>query len=72
MYQWQLNDRDLLDSSPENVSGTTAATLTISNIDKSDEGMYRCITSNDAGHIASDHAQLTVCEFLYKNGMQTA
>ena len=67
MYQWQLNNRDLLHPSPENISGTTTATLTISNIDKRNEGMYRCIVSNDAGCTTSDQAQLTVCEFLYKN-----
>ena len=67
MYQWQLNDRDLLHPSPENISGTTTATLTISNIDRRNEGMYRCIVSNDAGRTASNHAQLTVCELLYKN-----
>ena len=62
-YRWQLNDGDLLNLPLEQMS----ATLTISNIDKRNEGMYRCIVSNDAGHIASDCAQLTVCEFLFKN-----
>lgn len=63
VYQWQLNERDLLYPLP-GVSGTTTATLTIYNVDKTDEGMYRCILTNAAGHMISDCAQLTVCEFL--------
>ena len=63
VYQWQLNERDLLYPLP-GVSGTTTATLTIYNVDKTDEGMYRCILINAAGHVISHCAQLTVCEFL--------
>ena len=38
------------------------AVLTISNIVKTDEGMYRCVVSNAAGPVTSDTVELTVCK----------
>ena len=63
-YQWQLNGADL-DPPPAGVSGTTTNTLTIANVQESNEGMYRCVVTNDAGNTTSNAAQLTVCECLY-------
>ena len=55
-YQWQLNGTDL--------SGATTDTLTINNVQESDEGMYRCVVTNAAGMNTSTAAQLTVREWL--------
>ena len=63
-YQWQLNGADL-DPPPAGVSGATTNTLTIANVQESNEGMYRCVVTNDAGSTTSNAAQLTVCECLY-------
>ena len=60
-YQWQLNGTDL-DPPPAGVSGATTNNLTITNVQESNEGMYRCVVTNDAGNTNSDTAQLTVCE----------
>ena len=61
-YQWQLNGADL-NPPPAGVSGITAKTLTIANVQESNEGMYRCVVTNDAGNSTSNAAQLTVCEY---------
>ena len=63
-YQWQLNGADLTPP-PAGVSGATTSTLTIANVQESNEGMYRCVVTNDAGDTNSDTAQLTVCELSY-------
>ena len=60
-YQWQLNGADL-NPPPAGVSGATTSTLTITNVQESNEGMYRCVVTNDAGDTTSNAAQLTVCE----------
>ena len=62
-YQWQRNGTDI-DSPPTGVSGTTANTLTIADVQESSEGLYRCVVSNAAGSMTSNAAQLTVCEWL--------
>ena len=63
-YQWQLNGTDL-NPPPAGVSGATTNNLTIANVQESNEGMYRCVVTNDAGDTNSDAAQLTVCKWLY-------
>ena len=62
-YQWQLDDTNLVSSSE--VSGITTNTLTINNVQESNEGMYRCVVTNDAGNTTSNAAQLTVCEWSW-------
>ena len=63
-YQWQLNGADLTPL-PAGVSGANSSTLTIANVQESNEGMYRCVVTNDAGNTNSNGAQLTVCELSY-------
>ena len=63
-YQWQLNGTDL-NPPPAGVSGATTNNLTIANVQESNEGMYRCVVTNDAGDTNSNAAQLTVCEWSY-------
>ena len=65
-YQWQLNGADLT-SPPAGVSGATTNNLTIANVQESNEGMYRCVVTNDAGNTDSNAAQLTVCECFCGN-----
>ena len=62
-YQWQRNGTDL-DPPPAGVSGATTNTLTITNVQESSEGLYRCVVSNAAGSMTSNAAQLTVREGL--------
>jgi len=63
-YQWQLNGADLTPP-PAGVSGATTTTLTIANVQESNEGMHICVVTNDAGDTNSNSAQLTVCELSY-------
>ena len=63
-YQWQLNGAEL-DPPPAGVSGATSNTLSIANVQESNEGLYRCVVTNDAGNTTSNPAQLTVCEWPY-------
>ena len=63
-YQWQLNGADL-DPPPAGVSDATTNTLTITNVEESNEGMYRCVVTNAAGDTNSSAAQLTVCEWSW-------
>ena len=63
-YQWQLNGAEL-DPPPAGVSGATSDTLSIANVQERNEGLYRCVVTNDAGNTTSNPAQLTVCEWSY-------
>ena len=63
-YQWQRNGADI-DPPPAGVSGATTNTLTIANVQESNEGMYRCVVTNAAGSTTSDAAQLTVREWFW-------
>ena len=44
----------------EKIPGANNSTLTISSVQKSNEGSYRCTVSNCAGSEASEYATLTV------------
>lgn len=57
-YQWLLNGADLGDSA--HISGSTNATLTVSNVVASDAGNYQVIVSNSHGSVTSSNALLTV------------
>ena len=57
-YQWRKRDSDGI---PDKVSGVNASVLTIPNVDKSDEGQYYCIVTNEWGNsVESNNATLTV------------
>ena len=62
-YQWQLDDTNLVSSSE--VSGIATDTLTIANVQESNEGMYGCVVTNAAGNTISNPAQLTVREWSW-------
>jgi Concanavalin A-like lectin/glucanases superfamily/Immunoglobulin domain/Cohesin domain len=51
-YQWQFNGTDLPDQ--------TGSTLTLDNVQASDEGDYTVTVSNDLGSVTSDPATLTL------------
>lgn len=55
-YRWQR----LNNGTWANVSGGTAATLTIADAEADDAGSYRVIVSNSEGTVTSDAATLTV------------
>jgi hypothetical protein len=57
-YQWQKDSADLTDSG--NVSGTTTAALTLTDVQTNDTGIYTLVVTNDFGSITSSNAVLTV------------
>jgi uncharacterized protein YpmS len=57
-YQWSLNGTNLTDGA--HLSGSTNATLTVSNVAASDAGNYSVTVSNSHGSITSSNATLTV------------
>jgi hypothetical protein len=59
-FQWQKDGVALTDGG--NVSGTKSATLTVSNLLKADEGVYRFVVTNAAGFAVSDEARLIVID----------
>src|SRR5262245_9654931 len=61
-YQWRFNDADL--------SGMTNSTLTVTNVQRTAEGVYRVIVTNFSGSVASQAASLTIVPFnaLYSFG----
>ncbi|MGZ3899911.1 MAG: PQQ-dependent sugar dehydrogenase [Bacteroidia bacterium] len=54
-YQWQKNG--------VNISGATNSSLTISNVQSSDAGVYRAVVTNGFGSAVSNGATLTVTAF---------
>jgi hypothetical protein len=54
-YQWRLNDADL--------PGMTNATLSITNVQRSDAGNYTLVLTNFAGSVTSQVATLTIVPF---------
>jgi plastocyanin len=51
-YQWQKNSQDLM--------GMNSKTLTISNVEYADSGLYRVVVWNDSGTATSAQAKLSV------------
>ncbi len=51
-YQWQFNG--------VNITGATSASLTLTNVQTTDDGSYQVIISNDAGYVTSDVATFTL------------
>ena len=60
VYQWQVNDSDVGESSK--YMGTRTSTLTIHHILEQDEGFYSCIVGNEFLTIVSNRAAVTVCK----------
>ena len=65
-YQWYAGGIPLADNS--RVSGTTAATLVITNVQPGDAGGYTVVVSNALGGITSSIAALTLATTHYVNG----
>ncbi len=57
-YRWLRDGTDLTDDA--RVSGAGTSSLTISDAERADEGMYRCRVSNAGGDTMSDEAALAV------------
>ncbi len=58
-YQWKKGNTALADAAGQ-ISGSKTATLTLSNIDTTDAGNYKCTVSNSCGSDTSAVAALTV------------
>ena len=59
-YQWLKNSVVMTDGG--NVSGSTAATLTLSNVQHADAASYAVVVTNVAGSVTSSPAMLTVVD----------
>ena len=61
-YQWQKYDHfsNKWISPSSGADNITSPNLTFSVITEEDEGLYRCIASNDDGDVFSDYANITV------------
>ncbi|MDR3597604.1 cellulase family glycosylhydrolase [Clostridium sp.] len=53
-YQWQKDSRDLNDGG--DISGANDGTITIKNVEKSDEGEYLCIVTDEIGNVTTSSA----------------
>ena len=63
IYEWKKRDSDSL---PDKVFGVNGTVLTIPNAEKSDEGQYYCIVTNEWGRsVESSYATLTVYGMQY-------
>ncbi|MBI4657808.1 MAG: immunoglobulin domain-containing protein, partial [Verrucomicrobia bacterium] len=60
-HQWRRNDTNLVNQG--NVSGATSATLTLANVQLSDDALYSVVVTNLAGRVESREAKLTVTPF---------
>ena len=60
-YQWRVNGTDIMDDAK--FSGATTDTLTISNVQESDQGNYYCNVSNDDDDTSSSTVTLDVRKF---------
>ena len=70
-YQWLKDGNPLADNA--NISGSAAATLTITNLTATDAGGYDVIVGNSAGWVISDSATLAVTDpaILFQSASQT-
>jgi len=57
-YQWQQNQQDIFDGG--NFSGTSTATLTVSNVSSAEVGLYRVRVSNQTAGVWSQEAALAM------------
>ncbi len=60
-YQWRKNGVNLPNS--QHVTGATTATLTLSSLDASDEGVYSVAVFNPAGSVVSKSASVTISTY---------
>jgi hypothetical protein len=63
-YQWIKNDTNYLTDDGTHIFGAATASLTLSNVLKSDEGSYRVVVTNAAGSVTSLIATLTVPVYI--------
>ena len=63
LYQWRKNGVNLADGG--NISGATAATLTLSNVAAADAASYDVTVTNEVGNATSAAATLTVLTRIY-------
>ena len=61
-YQWRVNGTDIVDDAK--FSGATTDTLTILDVQESDQGSFDCNVSNDDGDAFSSTVTLDVRKFL--------
>ena len=66
VYQWYKNATNLL-TDGGNISGSTNATLTLSNVFGADAGQYSVTVTNLGGTVTSSNATLTVIDPLITN-----
>jgi hypothetical protein len=59
-YRWQKNGAPMTDGG--RYSGVTTNALTITSVQSSDTGQYRCVVANTYGSVTSDEAQLTMID----------
>ena len=59
-YQWEWKPAESEEWQQCDAKWCDGATLTISSVQKSNEGWYHCVVSNCAGSQASNQAELTV------------
>ena len=68
-YQWKLQQCATL-CDVESFPGANSSTLTITSIQKSNEGSYHCIVSNCAGRVTSECATLSVGKNHFEKAVQ--
>jgi len=72
LYKWEKYQSSSISwITPSNtVVNATSPTLKFTVITEEDEGIYRCIVTNDDGSVASDNATITVYgEFVYSSNI---
>jgi hypothetical protein len=52
-YQWRFDDTN-------NIAGATNASLTLTNLQFTNSGLYRCVVTNTSGSVTSANATLTI------------
>ena len=69
-YQWQWKPAEEKESGSEEwqLCDVESTSLTITSVQKSDEGSYRCVVSNIAGSYASEPAKLSIGKHPHLSG----